>query len=551
MIVPRFSANHVVNNVSITLVVCLGALLALAVAFVLFVWLLRRTTQATHLPLLETAGEKLRGPLRGLAMLLSVGVILACCAGLAVSVYSDVDLQLWVDRVAVQVTWRHVEAAGTAAAIVAALAVLSFWLRRALRPLLPHVEKRLLAIGAFEAEVVAVQGFVGQLVPLLNVGVVYITLRLGTVWLDVPAQLAWLALTTAYIVLVLNITRTAVFLVQMSTEALDRIGRTHAEKAPWAPYYTGVRGLWPLARRTFEAIAWISAGTLCVREFESLEGFVPYGPRIIRLIAIYFVARVVVELSRVLVAESFCRHVDPRDEVAKRRATLTYLVQSLAKYLIYFGAVVLGMSELGIDPAPFLAGAGIVGLTVGLGAQKLVADMVSGFFILFEGQLLTGDYVQIGDDEGVVEAVHLRTTEIRDSAGRLHALRNGNIERIINYSRGYVCAVVDIGVAYDSDFDRVYRAAELAGLRLCEELGEMILEPTTVAGVEGYSDNDVIVRTVTKVQPGTHNTVARRFRRVLLETFTAEQVDVPFAQIVVRMAGGEPPKSPLVAKRPG
>lgn len=548
MTTPRLSDNLVVNNVAWTLAACMLALVVLALTTFLALQVARRTARASRISTLEAAAERLRAPLRSLTMMSAVCIILACCAGLALSVYTGLDLQVWVDRFGRALTAETLATAAEGLAIVLGLAVFSFWLRRTLRPALPHVERKLLATGAFQDEIDAVRGFVGQLNPVLNGAVVYIAVRLGSSWLGLPPGLAWAATTLVYLLLVVQVTRTLVFVVQMGTEALDRLGRVRFKISDYRPYYDGVRGLWPLARRTFEAVAWIGAVTLMVREFETLEGFAPYGPRIIRLIAIYFVARVVVELSRVLVAESLSRSIDPRDEVAKRRATLVFLIQSVTKYVIYFGAVVLMLAELGIDPAPFLAGAGIIGLTVGLGAQKLVNDMVSGFFMLFEGQLLTGDYVQIGEVEGVVEAVHLRVTEIRDNSGRLHTLRNGNIEHIVNFSRDYVHAVVDLSVAYDSDLDKVWTAIRDAGARLRAEFPDALMKDTFIAGVEEFGDAAVMVRTVTQVHPGSHIPVARAMRRHLLAACTTHGVEIPFPHIVVIQQN--PPTTPPTPDEP-
>lgn len=540
MTLPRFSENLVVNNVVLTLGACVFGLLALAAAVWLTLWLARRTARATHLDAAEGVVERARGPLRSLAMTGSVFIVLGACAGLALSVYARTDLQAWVDRAATDLTPEVGLHLLEGLAVVAGLAVFSFWLRRTLRPLLPAAERRLLTGYALDEDVAAVRGLLGLVVPLINVVVLYIALRLASRFFDVAGGPVWLALTVVFALMVLHLTRASIHGVHLLTVALDRLGSQRFKVSGYRPYYDGVRGLWPLARRTYEAVAWIGGATLIISEFEALEGFTPYGPRIIRLIAIYFVARVVVELSRVLVAESLNRRVDPRDEVAKRRTTLIFLVQSVTKYVIYFGAVVLMLGELGIDPAPFLAGAGIVGLTVGLGAQKLVNDMVSGFFMLFEGQILTGDYVATGDVEGVVEAVHLRVTEIRDNDGRLHTLRNGNIEHLVNYSRDYVHAVIDLSVAYDSDLETVWTAIRDAGQRLRDELPELVLADTEIAGVETFGDAAVNVRTVTRVQPSSHLQVGRAMRKHLLAACADHKVDIPYPHFVLIHRGMPP-----------
>src|SRR4029078_12380597 len=137
------------------------------------------------------------------------------------------------------------------------------------------------------------------------------------------------------------------------------------------------------------------------------------------------------------------------DDVQRRRSTFVQLLQSVFKYVIYFCVSMMVLSDFGIDPTPILAGAGIVGLTVGLGAQTLVQDLLSGIFLLVEDQILNGDYIRIGETEGLVEEITPRVTRIRDRYGRLHIVRNGEIKNVINYSRGWTLAVVDMSVAYE------------------------------------------------------------------------------------------------------
>jgi small conductance mechanosensitive channel len=166
--------------------------------------------------------------------------------------------------------------------------------------------------------------------------------------------------------------------------------------------------------------------------------------------------------------------------------------------------------------------------------------------MLFEGQLLTGDYVRIGDVEGIVEAVHLRVTEIRDADGRLHTLRNGNIEHIVNFSRDYVNAVVDIGVAYGSDLDKAWDAIREAGRRLHAEFPDSVMKETAIVGVEQMGDSAIIIRTVTQVHPGQHLPVSRAMRRHLLEAIPQAGVEIPFPHYVLihQNAQGEPIEGP-------
>src|SRR5262249_36363405 len=155
---------------------------------------------------------------------------------------------------------------------------------------------------------------------------------------------------------------------------------------------------------------------------------------------IFFGTRVVIELLFVLINEAFGMYDEERSAENQKGQTLVPLLQSVCQYALYFGSAVIMLGVLHIETGPILAGAGILGLAAGLGAQSLITDVVSGFFILFENQYLVGDYVKIGDSAGRVEAVGIRNTQVRDDQGRLHIIPNGQIKGVINYSKGYVNA---------------------------------------------------------------------------------------------------------------
>ena len=194
------------------------------------------------------------------------------------------------------------------------------------------------------------------------------------------------------------------------------------------------------------------------------------------------------------------------------------LLQSIAKYVLYFGSGVAMWKALGGDPTTLMAGAGIVGLAVGLGAQSLVTDVVSGFFILFENQYLVGDYVQIGNATGVVEAVGIRVTEVRDGKGKVHLIPNGQIKGVVNYSKGYINAVVDVKVPSGSDLEATFRRMAEAGRRLKEQHAE-VLADTEIQGVVELGTSEMTVRAVTRVQPGTHEAMENAYRHLLKLVF--------------------------------
>ena len=160
------------------------------------------------------------------------------------------------------------------------------------------------------------------------------------------------------------------------------------------------------------------------------------------------------ELAQVLLHEAFGLY-DAKGAEDQQGRTLAPLLHSVCRYVLYFGGGMVMLGVLGVDTRPILAGAGLLGLAVGLGAQSLVTDFVSGFFILFEGQFLVGDVVQIGDACGRVEAVGIRHTQIRDGQGKLYIIPNGQIKSVVNSSKGYINAVVDMKLPAHGDLDEI------------------------------------------------------------------------------------------------
>lgn len=282
-------------------------------------------------------------------------------------------------------------------------------------------------------------------------------------------------------------------------------------------YWERISRLLPFGERCFEAAVYISAASLCVRELRFIAFVADFGPRIVECIGILFTTRVLIELIQVLLNEAFGLYDEDRPMDSKGR-TLVPLVQSVCQYGLYFGSVVIMLGVVGIDTRPLLAGAGILGLAVGLGAQNLVTDVVSGFFILFENQYLVGDYVQIGDATGTVEAVSIRCTQIRDNYGKLHIIPNGQVKGVVSYSKGHVNAVVDIRVPAGSDLESTFRSMTEAGRRLRQGRKE-VLADTVIQGLVELGSAEMTVRAVTRVKPGTHTIMQNEYRRLLKQVF--------------------------------
>ncbi|OKH15926.1 mechanosensitive ion channel family protein [[Limnothrix rosea] IAM M-220] len=297
-------------------------------------------------------------------------------------------------------------------------------------------------------------------------------------------------------------------------------------------FYPRFRYLIGLTKRCFEYAVYVAiAGLICV-QLPWVKPLAIYAVTINQIIAIILATGISIELANITI-EGFllrARNLDPFQR--RRRLTFVPLIQNTVRYLIYFGSGVAVLHIFNIDPTPVLAGAGIVGLAVGLGAQNLINDLVNGFTILLQNYYLVGDFVETDTAAGVVEAMDLRVTRFRSPEGRLHIVRNGDIKTIVNYSKEYVYAVVHVGVDYDSNLDHVYGVLEDVGKQV-KELHPDVLEPTCIDGLDNFSESELTIRTSTKVKPGKHLPVQRLVRKLIKEAFDRENVEIPFARRVL------------------
>ena len=297
------------------------------------------------------------------------------------------------------------------------------------------------------------------------------------------------------------------------SHGLATLGERHLGNGQYRRYWERVTRLFPFGERCFEAAVYVSAASLCFRELQFILFIANFGPRIVECIGIFFGTRVLIELLQVLLNEAF--HMNEEDRAMDQKGqTLVPLLQSIGQYVLYFGSGVMMLSVLGGPTSPILAGAGILGLAGAFGAQSLVTDVVSGFFILFENWYLVGDIVQIGDAVGRVEAVSIRHTQLRDEQGKLFIIPNGQIKTVTNFSKGYVNAVVDIKVPTSTSLEQIMAHMTEAGRRLRLSRPE-VLADTVVKGLIELTPADMTIRSVTRVQPGTHLAMQQEYRRLL------------------------------------
>lgn len=229
-------------------------------------------------------------------------------------------------------------------------------------------------------------------------------------------------------------------------------------------------------------------------------------------------------------------------EAEQRGHTLAQLVKSFGTVLITSLAL-LATLDVFVDIGPLLAGAGILGLAFSFGAQSLVKDVISGFLILMENQFVVGDVIEVAGKSGVVERMTLRIVVLRDVEGAMHVIPNGQITTVSNRTRKWARAVIDIGVSYAADTDRVVTIlkSELDEFAKAPAWSARVVEAPEVLGVESLGESAVVVRTRVTVQAGAQWDVARELRRRFKKRFDAEGIEIPFPQrsIELRVRPGQ------------
>tara|TARA_Y100000590_G_scaffold347998_1_gene398804 strand:- start:372 stop:1457 length:1086 start_codon:yes stop_codon:yes gene_type:complete len=226
---------------------------------------------------------------------------------------------------------------------------------------------------------------------------------------------------------------------------------------------------------------------------------------------------------------------DQAERARQRAMTLGAVLRSLAGFAVYALAFMIALGELGLDLGPLIAGAGIVGLAVGFGAQSLVADFIAGIFIIIEDQYGVGDYVDVGVASGTVEKVTLRTTVLRDVNGALWVVPNGEIRRVGNSSQLWARTVLDVDVAYDTDIDLAASVIKEVADEVWREEVESatIIEEPEIWGVQNFGADAISIRLAVKTEPGEQWATGRLIRARLKKAFDVKGIEIPFPQRTV------------------
>ncbi len=269
----------------------------------------------------------------------------------------------------------------------------------------------------------------------------------------------------------------------------------------------------------------------------SVDNFSALLNHLIRIVAILVAAYIAAKIfnksipkMRGRIVETMKRHGRADIELEKRAATLSGLFRKTVVVVIWIVAVIMALKEAGFDIGPILAGAGVVGLAVGFGAQNLVRDLVSGLFMLLENQVHVNDVAIINGTGGLVEQINLRTIVLRGLDGTVHVFPNGGVTSLSNMTHEYSYDLFNIGVAYKEDTDHVVEVVkQLAEDLMAEEKYKpLILAPLEVLGVDQFGDSAVIIKARIKTLPSQQWTVGREMNRRMKKKFDELGIEIPF-----------------------
>jgi small-conductance mechanosensitive channel len=260
----------------------------------------------------------------------------------------------------------------------------------------------------------------------------------------------------------------------------------------------------------------------------SPEESINLGVQAAKVIGILIGAKLLVSISKLLIKQVFDQHGASR----RRAQTLETLLLSVVTYLVFFVACLMILQVFNVNTSAILASAGILGLAIGFGAQNLVKDIISGFFILFEDQFSVGDYVQIDTVTGTVEEIGLRTCKIRQWTGELNVIPNGEISRVKNYTRGPMLAKITIGITYEADIDHAISVLQEVSEKAYREIDDIIDVPS-VLGVSELAVTSVNILIIATTQAGKQWAVERELRKRFKNALEQAGIEMPFARQLV------------------
>ncbi len=278
---------------------------------------------------------------------------------------------------------------------------------------------------------------------------------------------------------------------------------------------------------------------------EALENFL--ASHIVAILLIVLFAYVAQKVIMAVVSKIIRRSIRLNTKLSnayeeKREKTLIDIIRTALKFVIWLMAGLMILQEIGVNIAPLLAGAGVVGVALGFGAQSLVQDAFRGLFIIFENQYRVDDVVQINSDlSGVVEKITLRATVLRDLDGNVHHISNGNINTATNMTMDFAKVNIDIGISYNSDIAKVEKIINETGETMAKHADwkDAIIEPPMFLRVDSFDDSAITVKILGKTTADMRWDVAGEFRKRLKNAFDENNIEIPFPQIVIHNPRGK------------
>jgi len=276
-----------------------------------------------------------------------------------------------------------------------------------------------------------------------------------------------------------------------------------------------------------------------LKEYMTQEFLVSVALSALKLVVVLILAIVLLRVVKFVIDRWKSRltlkrsaaHPDETDlEKEKRLETITNLVRKGLNILVISMAILVGLQTVGVSIGPLLASAGVLGLAIGFGAQNIVQDVISGFFLLFEDQVREGDVAVINGQGGTVEQINFRTIVLRDMAGTVHYFRNGSINTVANMTKGWSAMVFEIGVAYKEDLNKVMEVMKesFKKLKNNDQFAPNILEDIEIFGLDSFGDSALVIKARIKTSPLQQWAIGRAYRQIIKEDFDRENIEIPF-----------------------
>jgi small conductance mechanosensitive channel len=379
--------------------------------------------------------------------------------------------------------------------------------------------------------------------------IVYVAASYGVWALAVPGGFQFLLRATVLTAVVLVLLRTALALLRRA------VTRGFALSQDLKRRYPGLEGRANRYLPTFETLLQIVLYVFAalwlleiwgVDSFDWLES--EFGRRLtgsaLTVVVVLLLSAILLEITDAFIE----RYLAPKDSLGRavvrsaRARTLLPLLRNAFRVLLAVMVALIVLSELGVNIAPLLAGAGVVGLAIGFGAQTLVKDVITGFFILAEDTVSIGDVVDIGGAAGVVEAMTIRSIRLRDGNGSVHTIPFSAVTTVKNMTKDFAYAMFKIGVAYDSDTDEVIELMREVATDMSkdEQFGRSMLTGLEVMGLDQFADSALVLMARIKTPPGQQWTISREFNRRLKRLFDERGIEIPFPQRTVHLIAEKP-----------